>query len=63
MKEKERLTDRKIKSLKPQAKPYDTMDTDVRAFGVRTLPTGEKSFILYRRYPGSNMPVRRTLGH
>jgi len=63
MKEKERLTDRKIKSLKPQAKPYDTMDTDVRAFGVRTLPTGEKSFILYRRYPGSNTPVRRTLGH
>ena len=63
MKEKERLTDRKIKSLKPQAKPYDTMDTDVRAFGVRALPTGEKSFILYRRYPGSNTPVRRTLGH
>jgi integrase len=41
----------------------------VRAFGVRVQPTGAKSFILFRRFPGLNPyqppqhPVRRTIAH
>jgi hypothetical protein len=56
------LTDRGLKALKPRDRPYDVMDDDVRAFGVRVLTTGKKSFVLYRRFPGSPSPVRRALG-
>lgn len=59
---KEKLTDRRLKALRPQAKPYELMDTDATAFGVRVAPSGEKTFILYRRFPGSKAPVRRPLG-
>ena len=58
---KTHLTDRGLKALKPRDKPYDVMDDDVRAFGVRVLPTGEISFILRRRFPGSTKPTRRAL--
>ena len=56
------LTDRLLKSLKPGKQPYEVMDTEVRAFGIRVLPSGVKSFILRRRYPGSKQPARRALG-
>jgi integrase len=60
---KTQLTDLKLKkSLKPKEKAYDVMDAQQRAFGVRVMPSGEKTFILYRRFPGSNSPVRRSLG-
>ena len=39
------------------------MDDDVKAFGARAQSTGTVSFILYRRFPGSPSPVRRTLGY
>src|SRR5258706_15273056 len=58
---KEELKDRKLKALKPRAKPYDVMDAQ-RGFGVRVHPSGEKVFIVYRRFPGSSSPVRRSLG-
>ncbi len=42
------------------------MDSEVQAFGVRVSgkPDGAtvKSFILFRRFPGSNNPTRRVLG-
>ena len=55
------ITDRLLKSLKPEADRYDVMDTAVPGFGVR-VSDGRKSFILLTRYPGSNNPTRRTLG-
>jgi integrase len=62
---KKTLTDRTLKALKPAAKPYEVMDAEVKGFGIRVLGKSEapvKSFILFRRFPGSKNPVRRTLG-
>ncbi len=60
-----------IKSLTPdpEGKTYEVMDTRVRAFGIRVQPTGTKSWIMRRRFPGLNPyqppqnPVVRTLGY
>ena len=38
-KAKVNLTDRLLKSLKPEKKPYEVMDTDVRGLGIRMMPT------------------------
>ena len=59
---KKTLSDRTLKALKPAEKPYEVMDAVVRSFGVRIMPSGVKSFILLRRFPGSKNPVRRALG-
>jgi integrase len=62
------LTDRKVKSLKRERSledklgHYDTWDTDIRGFGIRTSKTGRRTFVLMARYPGSANPVRRALG-
>ena len=57
------LTDRLLKkSLKPSDKPYEVMDSDVRGLGIRVMPSGIKTFILFRRFPGSKNPARRALG-
>ena len=56
------LTDRLLKSLKPSEKPHQVMDSDVRGLGIRVMPSGVKSFILFRRFPGSRHPARRSLG-
>ena len=61
-KAKEKLTDRRLKTLKPADKPYEIIDFDVRGFGVRVMPSGVKSFILFRRFAGSKNPARRSLG-
>ena len=57
-----RLTDRKLAALKPEGKRYDVMDTDVPGFGVRVSETGQRTFVLIARYPGSSNPTRRALG-
>jgi integrase len=59
-----RLTDRKLKSLKPAkiGLRYDVMDSDVRGFGVRVTDKGQRTFILLARYPGSSNPTRRAIG-
>ena len=59
---KNRLTDRKLQSLKRKGKRYEVMDSDVPGFGVRVSEAGQKSFILIARYPGSSNPTRRALG-
>ena len=65
---KKNLTDRKVKSLKPDAKlgdklgHYDTWDAVVPGLGVRTSSTGRRTFVLMARYPGSRDPARRKLG-
>ena len=68
---KAELTDISIRKLKPEAKPYEVMDSkpvpglDTRGLGIRVMGKPGavvKSFILFRRFPGSENPVRRTLG-
>src|SRR5271157_1961853 len=59
------LTDRKLKSLKPEGKPYELMDTAVPGFGIRVMgteTTAVRTFILLKRFPGSRNPTRRALG-
>jgi integrase len=58
---KQKLTDKHIKGLKPKAAPYDEMDT-LAGFGVRSLPSGRKSFILYRIFGRGGKATRRSLG-
>src|SRR5262245_37660697 len=57
-----RLTDRKIKSLKPKRTRYDIADSDIRGLHNRVSEHGTKSFFLVIRYPGSKYPARRSLG-
>jgi integrase len=61
---KKRLTDKGLKGklVEPTDKPFEIMDLDVRGFGIRVMPSGVKSFILFRRFPGSKNPARRSLG-
>jgi hypothetical protein len=65
---KKNLTDRKVKSLKPDVKRgdklghYDTWDAVVPGLGVRTSAAGRRTFVLMARYPGSHNPTRRALG-
>ena len=61
-KAKRNLSDRTLKTLKPDEKPYEVMDSQVRGLGIRVMPSGIKTFILFRRFPGSKNPVRRALG-
>jgi hypothetical protein len=58
------LTDRAIKALKPAPtmQPYDVMDSVVPGFGVRVMGSGQRSFIVRARFPGSRNPTRRALG-
>ena len=56
------LTPKFIASLKPAAKRAYYWDALVPSLGVAVTPRGTKSFILYRRWPGSRAPARRTLG-
>ena len=61
-KAKKNLSDRLLKTLKPDKKPYEEMDNQVRGLGIRIMPSGVKTFILFRRFPGSRNPTRRALG-
>ena len=61
---KVKLTDRKLKSLKPAraGERDELMDAELNGFGVRVTDKGKITFILLSRYPGSNNPTRRALG-
>jgi len=57
------LTDRGIAALKPAQGAYRlTWDAIVPGFAVRVTATGQKSFVLVTRYPGSRNPTARALG-
>jgi integrase len=58
------LTDRSLQAMKPRAdgRPYDKMDSVVPGLGVRVLGSGQRTFVLIARYPGSTNPTRRALG-
>ena len=58
------LTDRTLKALKP-AKPgqrYEVADAVVPGLAIRVTPTGQRTFVLIARYPGSSNPTRRAIG-
>lgn len=69
---KKNITDRTLKALESKGRylnekwsgePYEMMDTKVPGFGVRIMgkPGAPlRSFILVKRFPGSNHPTRRT---
>src|SRR5262249_18467775 len=62
-----RLTDRALKALGkrnlPSAgKTRDVDDGVVPGLKARVMPSGEISFVLVARYPGSRNPTRRSLG-
>ena len=59
------LTPTLISGLKPAAKGtrYQIMDAQVPGFGVRVTNTGNRTFILRTRYPGSSTPSRREIGN
>jgi len=58
------LTDKFIRSLKPApaGKRVDYWDTKFDGFGLRVSDTGGKTYVLYRRWPPSNVPARRRIG-
>ena len=58
------LNDRILKTLKPapDGKPYDVRDTVVRGLRVRVMGSGQRTFVLLGRYPGSPHPTRRAMG-
>jgi hypothetical protein len=58
------LTPTLISGLKPAAecKRYQTMDAQVPGFGIRVTDTGNRTFILRTRYPGSASPSRSEIG-
>jgi integrase len=59
------LTPTLIKGLKPapDGSRYQIMDAQVPGFGVRVTDTGNRTFILRTRYPGSSSPSRREIGN
>jgi integrase len=59
---RKKLTDRTLQALKPKTKPYDLMDSELPGLGVRVMASGQRSFILVGRFPGSRNPTRRRLG-
>lgn len=58
------LTAKFIASLKPAAPGARAhyWDALVPGFGLRVTDRGAKSFVVYRRWPGSRAPARRTIG-
>jgi integrase len=59
------LTTKFIAGLKPAAPGTRAhyWDALVPGLGVRVTARGTKSFVFYRRWPGSRVPARRTLGN
>jgi integrase len=56
------LTDAKVARLRPGAQRYDAHDALLPGLIVHVTPTGAKSFMLKKRYPGSSYSTRRRLG-
>jgi integrase len=64
MQAKKPLTDRAIKALPPAEKGKRRLvwDALVPGLAVRVTDTGQRSFVLVTRYPGSANPAPRTIG-
>ncbi len=61
---RDKITKRLVDSLKSRDIEYVVFDAEIRGFGVRTRPSGAKSYILmYRAGRGRHAPLRKlTLG-
>jgi len=55
----EKLTDLKIKSLKPKAKPYTVSDGSIGGLHVAVSPKGKKVFRLAYNFQGKAQLLRR----
>jgi len=42
-----RLSESRIKALKPRKRSYDIRDSELKGFGVRVLPSGAKHFFVH----------------
>ena len=56
------LTDAKVARLHPGPRRYDVYDVLVPHLVVHVTPSGSKSFMLKRKYPGGSHATRRRLG-
>jgi integrase len=61
---KRTLNDRLVKALKPAkaGTRYEVMDTVVPGLGVRVTDTGQRTYMLRCRFPGSRHANRRAIG-
>lgn len=62
-----RLTQGEVDRLKPRLvdnKPvnYDVWDDGLRGYGVHHALSGRRTYIAYRRWPGTEFPARRPIG-
>ena len=59
-----RLTPQFINSVKKatDGTRAEFRDTEVKAFALRVTKSGAKSYVMNMRWPGSKVPVRRTIG-
>ena len=48
-----RLTQRRIDTLKPRRKTCDIRDSEIKGFGVRILPSGRKHYFLHSQIAGN----------
>src|SRR5690242_15612508 len=57
-------TDLQVKALRGDktGRPYDVKDSETHGLRVRVMPTGQRTFVLLARFPGSPTPTRRALG-
>jgi integrase len=59
---RENLTDAKVARLRPGSRRFDVQDALVPGLIVHVTPSGHKTWMLKRRYPGSRYPTRRAIG-
>ena len=52
---KTRLTEARIKALRPRKTVRDIRDADLRGFGVRLYPTGRKCFFIHSQHEGKRV--------
>ena len=59
-----KLTSTFVASVKPAAKDKrdEYRDTEVAQFALRVTDRGVKSYIVAKRWPGSKMTIKRTVG-
>ena len=52
------LNQSRVDRLKPRNSTYDIRDTDLKGFGIRTLPSGKKCYFLQTQHEGQRRWTR-----
>ena len=47
-----RLSQRRVDTLKPRRSAYDVRDRELKGFGVRVLPSGNKRYFIHSQHNG-----------